>query len=533
MLCEPFNDGGCFLQLSCRSLWLLLLVISHTALAQSVSFDQFPHFAFGLATAPAHSEDQLNDPWLSFAKSGGVAAWKNTPRADERLRFWSEPDVELSWTASTGVGAIRLGVDWGRLVPHLPGSLNCGSMSPCAAGVQDREALKHYKVILEKIRSYGLEPTVTLFHHSLPQWAIDLGGWSNRLVVDYFLRFVEDVVLECGALVDEWITFNEPTVYSLLSDIARIWPPGGKQKLGGLISVPLIKRGAYWLALENMAEAHKQAYIRIHELDKSVASQQNIYGHGMAARVGLAHNMSYNNGSSWFDWASARYFDAISKYTLTDRVVEHLDFLGINYYGQEVVKGLAAAFVDWAEYSESGRAVYPKGLAKLLMDYHERYNTKRVNRSRGSGLLKFVITENGVSDSTDALRGAYLVEHLAAVKHVMEQGVPVDGYYFWTLSDNWEWADGYCPKFGLLAVERFGHEFTRVPRPSYFLFRDVVRNRGFSADVREKQWQRYIAETGTPRPQCRAPNGRDALDSPRYDMLFRGVDFRFKADNLP
>ena len=515
-----------------KSIVLLSTLISFHAFAQSVSFKKYPNFVFGLATAPTHSEDDLNDAWLTFARAGGIAAWRNIHKPEERLRFWSEPEVELGWTASTGVRSIRIGLDWGRLVPHLPGSLACGSASPCVAGVQDREALKQYKNILEQVRAYGLEPTVTLFHHSLPQWAIDLGGWSNRLVSDFFLHFVHDVVVECGELVDEWITFNEPTVYSLLSDIARIWPPGGKQQLGGLISVPLLKRGAYWLALENMAEAHNKAYDLIHALDLEVASLKNLYGHGKPARVGIAHNISYNNGARWFDWASARYFDAISKYTFTDRIVSHLDFFGINYYGQEVVKGLGAAFVDWAEYSESGRAIYPEGLSLLLSDYHQRYNVKRVNRIKKADELRFVVTENGVSDATDTVRGAYLVEHLAAVHDAMEQGVPVDGYFFWTLSDNWEWADGYCPKFGLLQVDRADSALTRIPRPSYFLFRDIVANRGFSAETREAQWHIYQAGTGIPRPQCRAQNGRDALNSPRYDMLFRGIDFRFKSKSV-
>lgn len=511
-----------------QSILLALLFICESALAQSLSFKDKSPFVFGLATAPAHSEDALNDSWLSFAREGGVAAWNNTANPEERLKFWSEPETELSWAAASGVKSFRLGLDWGRLVPNQPGSLECESSLPCPAGVQDRLALQRYKEILKSVREFGMEPMVTLFHHSLPQWAIKMGGWSNRLVVEYFLRFVEDVVAECGGLVDEWITFNEPTVYSLLSDVARIWPPGGKQRIGGLLAVPLIVRGAYWLSLENMSEAHNGAYELIHALDKKVASSKSPFEHGNPARVGLAHNISFNNGARWFDWPSARYFDAISKYTFTDRIVAKLDFLGINYYGQEVVKGFGAAFVDRAEYSESGRAIYPAGLAILLVDYHERYNKQNVSRRKNKTELKFIITENGVSDSSDALRGVYLVEHLAAVRHAMDLGVPIEGYYFWTLSDNWEWADGYCPKFGLLEVDR-ERGLLRSPRPSFFLFRDIVTHRIVSGEAREAQWKKYLAVSGLERPQCRADNGRDSLHEPRFDMLFRGIDFRFRA----
>lgn len=515
-----------------QSILLALLCVNFApSFAQSVSFKEVSPFVFGLATAPAHSEDDLNDSWLKFAKNGGVAAWSNVPQAQSRLQFWSEPETELTWAAATGVKSFRLGLDWGRLVPYQPGSLKCGEARACTAGVQNLEALERYKDILNQVRSRGMEPVVTLFHHSLPDWAIEMGGWSNRLVVEYFVQFVEDVAKACGGLVDEWITFNEPTVFSLLSDVARIWPPGGKQRISGLISVPLIVRGAYWLSLENMAEAHNRAYDVIRMRDSIRASTTNPFEHKGAARVGLAHNISYNNGARWFDWASARYFDAISKYTFTDRVVGKLDFLGINYYGQEVVKGFGAAFVDRAEYSESGRAVYPAGLSLLLLDYHKRYNVEKVSRKRKSSTLKFVITENGVSDGTDVLRGVYLVEHLAAVRAAIMKGVPVEGYFFWTLSDNWEWADGYCPKFGLLEVDR-ENSLQRRPRESFFLFKEIVTHRFISAQTREAQWHKYQSASGEPRPLCRAENGRDALDHPRYDQPFRGIDLRFKESQL-
>ncbi|NBX18460.1 MAG: glycoside hydrolase family 1 protein [Proteobacteria bacterium] len=512
---------------------LLLLVVPFlpaVTFAQTVSFKNIP-FVFGLATAPAHSEDQLDDAWLEFARNGGVAAWKNADNPEQRLRFWSDPETELNWAQASGVKSLRIGLDWSRLVPHRPAIMQCGPEAPCADGIQDRSAVLRYRQILRMIRGRGIEPVVTLFHHSMPRWAVEKGGWSNPEVTESFVKFSEDAVREFGDLVDEWITFNEPTVYALLSDVAGMWPPGGKQRLGGLISVPLIVRGAYWLSLENMASAHNRIFDFIHAKDLFRASATNPFPHKKPARVGLAHNISYNNGASWMDWPSARYFDSISKYVFTDRIAGKLDFLGINYYGQEVVKGLGAAFVDRAEYSESGRGVFPAGLALLLIDYHERYNRQKVSRGKAVEELKFVVTENGISDSTDVLRGTYLVEHLAAVEAALQAGVPVEGYFFWTLSDNWEWADGYCPKFGLLEVDRL-NELHRIPRPSFYLFRSIVHSREISAATRDRQWQFYLSQSGIPRPQCRAPNGKDPLDEPRFDMNFRGIDFRFRRDQL-
>lgn len=513
-----------------RLFMFIFLILASTAQAQSISFKDTP-IVFGLATAPAHSEDQLNDAWVDFARSGGVAAWKNADRPEERLRFWTEPETELDWAQASGIRTLRVGLDWGRLVPHAPSSNACATAEPCSSGIQDKQALLRYRQIIRMMRGRSIEPVVTLFHHSMPAWAIEQGGWSNPKVAEHFLSFAQDVVREFGDLVDEWITFNEPTVYALLSDVAGLWPPGGKQRLGGLISVPLVVRGAYWMSLENMSMTHNRLYEFIHKNDTFRASATNPFAHGQPARVGLAHNVSYNNGASWMDWPSARYFDSISKYVFTDKIAGKLDFLGINYYGQEVVKGLGAAFVDRAEYSESGRAIFPAGLALLLLDYHQRYNQQKFARKKVDRELKFVVTENGISDSTDVLRGAYLVEHLAAVEAAVQAGVPIEGYFFWTLSDNWEWADGYCPKFGLLEVDR-RNSLYRTPRPSFELFRKIVNEREVTATERDRQWQFYMSRTGEPRPQCRAMNGRDALDEPRMDMKFRGIDFRFKREQL-
>lgn len=159
---------------------------------------------------------------------------------------------------------------------------------------------------------------------------------------------------------------------------------------------------------------------------------------------------------------------------------------------QEVVSGAGLKLVETDEYSESGRGVYPDGLFRMLIQYNERYKHLK---------LPFLITENGVSDATDMIRRPYLVEHLLAVYAAMTmvlslnlafqfalklyvsqhnnilvaalQGVPVLGYLFWTISDNWEWADGYGPKFGLVAVDR-KNGLARIPRPSYNLFTKVI-----------------------------------------------------------
>ena len=132
-------------------------------------------FWWGIATAPAHQEDGLDDAWLRFAREGNVRAWTNVPRAEERLRAWSEPETDIRLAAGLGVQVYRMGVDWGRLVPH------CRLDEPDArkCRIQNVAALERYERILRMARGYGMKVVLTLFHHSFPIW----GTWPSADVL--------------------------------------------------------------------------------------------------------------------------------------------------------------------------------------------------------------------------------------------------------------------------------------------------------------------------------------------------------------
>ncbi|CAA6668908.1 unnamed protein product [Spirodela intermedia] len=498
-------------------------------------------FFFGLATAPAHVEDKLNDAWLEFAmekpcgtsdhtenetpadasasSTGGevgfqeapvpmdepgntvvkikkpvklamealirgfekytngddeedskdtcdhnIAAWHNICRPyRERLRFWSDPDTELKLAKETGVSVFRMGIDWTRIMPR-----------------------NRYRWIIERIRSYGMKVMLTLFHHSLPPWAGEYGGWKSEKTVDYFMDFTRLVVDRVSELVDYWITFNEPHVFCLLTYAAAV--------------TSTLPTGVFNQAMNLMAVAHSEAYDYIH--GKSRSKQ----------RVGVAHHVSFTRPYGLFDIASVSF------------ISDKLDFIGMNYYGRyETFSGPGLKLVDSDEYSESGRGVYPDGLYRMLLQFHERYRHLKV---------PFIISENGVSDETDLIRGPYLLEHLLAVYAAMTMGVPILGYMFWTISDNWEWADGYGPKFGLVAVDR-ANDLARHPRPSYHLFSKVVSTGKVTKSDRARAWnklQRAAREQKT-RPFYRAvdKNGRmyaGGLDEPTWRPFIQR-DWRF------
>ncbi|XVF62401.1 hypothetical protein PTKIN_Ptkin09bG0004600 [Pterospermum kingtungense] len=500
-------------------------------------------FFFGLATAPAHVEDRLHDAWLQFAEENpchksetgddpvqveavigaaaadgsshqapltrkdsikkkkplkvameamirglqkfvedeteeeeeveveeegkvsasneechhNVAAWHNVPHPEERLRFWSDPDTELKLAKDTGVSIFRMGIDWTRIMPQEP-----------VNGVKDAvnyAALERYKWIISRVRSYGMKVMLTLFHHSLPPWAGDYGGWKLEKTVDYFIEFTKLVVNSVSDMVDYWITFNEPHVFCMLTYCAGAWPGGHPDMVE--VATSALPTGVFMQAMHWMAVAHSKAYDYIHE--QSTLSNKV---------VGVAHNVSFTRPYGLFDVAAVTLANSLTLFPYVDSICDKLDFIGINYYGQEVISGAGLKLVETDEYSESGRGVYPDGLFRLLIQFHERYKHLKV---------PFIITENGVSDETDVIRRPYLLEHLLAVYAAMIKGVPVLGYLFWTISDNWEWADGYGPKFGLVAVDR-ANGLARIPRPSYHLFSKVVSTGKITRADRERAW---------------------------------------------
>ncbi|CAK8563837.1 unnamed protein product [Lathyrus sativus] len=482
-------------------------------------------FFFGLATAPAHVEDRLDDAWIQFAEQESIAgaeqkvdalmgsatadggsqqavsspqrarkgnkkslkvameamirgfekymevdgnegeeeripnvtAWHNVPHPEERLRFWSDPDTELNLAKNTGVTVFRMGVDWSRIMPKEP-----------VNGLKESvnyAALERYKWIINRVRSYGMKVMLTLFHHSLPPWAGDYGGWKLEKTVDYFMDFTRLVVDNLSDLVDYWVTFNEPHVFCMLTYCSGTWPGGHPDMLEAATSA--LPTGVFQQAMHWISVAHSKAYDYIHE-----------HSNSSNPIVGVAHHVSFMRPYGLFDTAAVLLANSLSLFPFIDEISKKQDFIGVNYYGQEAVSGAGLKLVENDEYSESGRGVYPDGLYRMLLQFHERYEHLNV---------PFIIAENGVSDETDLIRRPYLLEHLLSVYAAMIKGVPVLGYLFWTISDNWEWADGYGPKFGLVAVDR-ANNLARIPRPSYHLFTKVVTTGKVTREDREKAW---------------------------------------------
>jgi beta-glucosidase len=372
-------------------------------------------FLFGTATSATQIEGRCTtSDWAAFAEQPGRIKHGDTPAvASDSWHRWRE-DVALQ--KSLGMGAYRMSVEWARIEPR-PGEL-------------DRAALDAYREQLGALRDAGISPMVTLHHFTLPSWLARVGG---VLAADFPARlatFAGAAAKALGDLCTTWVTVNEPNVLAAHAYLLGVWPPAKKD--------PLLA----WRAQRRLLAAHDEAYRALKETRPD-------------ARVGVAHHLRAVEPArpeSRADRAAAALFERVFNEAFARAACAHRtqDFFGLNYYSRDVVRFslrhaaelfVARGIPDGAPVSDLGWEIYPPGLGHLVRTW-----------ARRSGLPVYV-TENGIADARDAKRGAFLVDHLRELERAIADGVDVRGYYHWSLLDNFEWAEGYEPRFGLVEVD--------------------------------------------------------------------------------
>ena len=464
---------------------LFLFLLSLNSLAKDYVFPQ--NFEFGVSNAAVQVEENSFEIWNKMARKGEIKAYDNAYFPHDKLRFWSEPEIEIRYAKELGVQVFRMGVDWQRIVP-VKGRVN-------------EEALRRYLEICQLIKDAGMKVMLTLFHHSEPVWLMDQNGWVSKESLDDFKFFSEKTFDKLNPVVDYWLTFNESNVYLMFTRIVGNWPSPQSSPLAAL-NLPFYK-GDYFVGLENMAKAHNTFF----NYAKKMKADVNI---------GIAHNTAnYKSGGFLGDFVANWSWENFNYY-FPDLVKDHLDFMGFNYYGSEYVSLFGLHFDDEALYNDAGRAIDPEGLGLMLERFYDRYKKS------------IFITENGTADEMDFFRPAYLTQHLKVIHQKIKKGIPILGYIQWSLTDNFEWADGYCPKFGLVAVDR-KNNLKRLPRDSYYLYQSIIKNHALSENVLNDSWNIYKSSVGKIRNQCRAENAKDGLDHARK-LKLKFVDFRGKDE---
>ncbi len=386
---------------------------------------KFPtNFIWGTATSAHQTEgNNTNSDWWRWEQKKDYEKndrkWPLEPSgiADDSYNRY-EKDFDLAKELNNN--AIRISIEWARIEPK--------------EGEFDKKEIEHYRKVLKAARSKNLKTFVTLHHFTNPIWFADLGAFANSQSKKYFSRYAKKVAEELGDLIDVFYTINEPQVYAMMSYLRGIWYPAKRN--------PFL----FMYVQRNMMRAHKKAYVEI----KTVNPEY---------QVGVVKNIVwYEAEKHIWDKAYAKFLNFVGADFFLLPVKKHLDTIGLNFYFTTYLNNFKTDNPDDFN-SDLGWYIDAKGLENVLLTLR-KFN------------LPIYITENGCADSSDRIRIKFIKDMLEASGRVLDQGVDLRGYFHWSLIDNYEWHEGYWPRFGLVEIDR-NNNLKRIPRKSYYFYKEV------------------------------------------------------------
>lgn len=420
-----------------------------------------PDFLWGAATSAYQIEGAVDEDgrgssiWDAFARQPGAIYRGDTAEIACNHYHRMQEDVELM--AALNLRAYRFSLSWPRILPSGRGTLN-------------QRGLDFYERLVDALLTKGICPVATLYHWDLPQALQEQGGWRNRETTDAFAEYAELVARRLGDRIAWWITLNEPWCSAYLGYGLGIHAPGEHDMQGA------VHAGHHLLLAHARAVARIRGSVRGQTRIGAALNLTPIYAadDGDAAQEGVERADVLNN--RWFldplfrGTYPTRLFADMGVHpppgaeTDMQLISTPLDFLGINYYSRALIgtrrhipaPGESEAYeqvipVPGASYTHMAWEIYPQGVRDVLL---------RVWRDYAPPLI--LLTENGAAfddhwdganQTPDKRRTQYLHDHVQELEEALLQGVPLGGYFVWSLLDNFEWSDGYSKRFGLVYVD--------------------------------------------------------------------------------
>lgn len=441
---------------------------------------QFPKgMKWGTATASYQIEGATNEDgrgisiWDTFSKTPGrVINGDNGDIACDSYHRYEE-DVELM--KELGIDVYRFSVAWPRIFPNGTGEVN-------------QKGLDYYHRLVDKLLENGIEPMCTLYHWDLPQALQDNGGWNNRETIDAFVNYAELMFKEFDGKIKHWLTLNEPWCISFLSNYIGVHAPGNRDlQLATQIS-------------HHLLVAHGRTVKKFREI-------------GIEGQIGFAPNTTWlepystrqedidacNREIGWYiewfmdpvfkgtypkfmlDWFKKKGVELEIQDGDMEDIHQPVDFLGINYYTGHIARYKEnEGLLDWElvemnyDRTDIGWPIFPEGFYNVLMRIKDSY-----------GDIPIYITENGSCYNDEPENGRvrdsgrihYLQQHLTALSRAIASGVNVKGYITWSLMDNFEWAEGYTMRFGIVHVNY--RTLERTKKDSYYWYKQTIANNWF------------------------------------------------------
>ena len=453
-------------------------------MANKITFPE--KFLWGAATASY----QIEGAWKKHGK--GESTWdrfSHTPGkirngdtgdvADDHYRLWKR---DIGLMKKIGLQAYRFSIAWPRILPAGRGKVN-------------QKGLDFYNRLVDGLLEANIRPFVTLFHWDLPQTLEDEGGWAARSTAEAFIEYSDVITRSLGDRVKNWITHNEPAVVAWMGYSTGVHAPGLKDYYLGV-------RAAHQLLLSHGLAV---PVIRRNSPGAEVGITININWVVAASSSRADRNAARSSDGEWFRWFAEPLYgrgypsDKIDDYTRMgilpdgldfiqpgdmDIIATPTDFVGLNYYCRHIHRAsdpdnqpqtLLPNSKTPEHWTEMGWENYPDGLTGVLGRVYFDYQPAKV-----------YITENGASYSTppdekgnvpDELRTLYLKTHLAAAHRAVQVGVPLAGYFLWSLLDNFEWSWGYMQRFGIVWVDYKTQK--RIIKDSGKWYKRVIKRNGF------------------------------------------------------
>lgn len=435
----------------------------------------FPNgFVWGAATASYQIEGAWNEGgkgesiWDRFSHTPGKV--DNSDTGDVACDHYHRWNEDITLMKGLGLKAYRFSIAWTRILPAGRGKTN-------QAGID------FYNQLVDALLAIGIEPYVTLYHWDLPQRLQHEGGWPARMVVDAFVEYADVVSRVLGDRVKNWITLNEPWVSAFIGYHEGRHAPGHTDMDEALA------------ASHHFLLAHAQA-------------MPVIRGNCPGANVGITLNLTPQepaspssadrNATRWTDGYINRWFldplvgrgypqDMVNDFGKTmafiqpgdmDVIATPVDFLGVNNYTRGIARAQDVCEEDNAprsvfpgdEMTEMDWEVYPLGLYNILARLHFDYAFPSIYVTENGAAFPDAVNADG--QVNDSARLSYIRRHLEMVHRAIQAGVPVKGYFVWSLFDNFEWSFGYSKRFGIVYVDYQTQQ--RIPKASAIWYRQTI-----------------------------------------------------------
>jgi beta-glucosidase len=437
-----------------------------------------PGFRFGAATASYQVEGSVDvdgrgrSIWDTYAHTPGRT--RNGETGDVACDHYRRWESDLDLIAELGLRAYRFSIAWPRIQPDGRGPAN-------AAG------LDFYDRLVDGLLARGIEPWVTLYHWDLPQALEDAGGWTEPMMVERLGEYAGIVAARLGDRVRRWITLNEPRTHALMGyGVGRHAP--GRTGWDTALRAAHHMHLAHGAAVRAIRAAAPGALVGVcHDINHAVPASDDPDDVAAAARHdGAMHRWfldpTFGRGYptdllAWYEdhgfldrWDPA----AIAR-------AEPIDFLAVNYYRREPIAaapvrdgwGIGGRVVERpGEHAGNGWEIWPDGLRTELERVHSTYAPRELAITENGATFPDEPGLDGIVD--DAARRSYLERHLSALADARDAGVPVNAYFAWSLLDNFEWAEGYANRFGIVHVD-FASQ-ARVPKASGRFYAEMLRS---------------------------------------------------------